>query len=117
VCLTAILSTLRSLKAIAVNRVMTDFRRDPSLLDKTPEPKGRPDYAINSSHESAIRNFIRKANKIISMLLHRLYLILFKKLILIAIFIEPRLQEHLIVGGLNLVMVHGTNLLLIQKTI
>ena len=46
-----------------VNRVMADFRRDPSLLDKTPEPKGRPDYAISSSHESAIRDFIRKANQ------------------------------------------------------
>lgn len=46
-----------------VNRVMADFRRDPSLLDKTPEPKGRPDYAINSSHEEAIRSFIRKANQ------------------------------------------------------
>ncbi|MEY3289753.1 MAG: hypothetical protein RLZZ419_1995 [Pseudomonadota bacterium] len=32
-----------------VNRVMADLRRDPSLLDKTPESKGRTDYAINSS--------------------------------------------------------------------
>ena len=46
-----------------VNRVMADFRRNPSLLDKTPEPKGRPDYAIDNSHEEAIRGFIRKANQ------------------------------------------------------
>ncbi len=46
-----------------VNRVMADFRRDPSLLDKAPEPKGRPDYAIDNSHEGAVRGFIRKANQ------------------------------------------------------
>ena len=46
-----------------VKRVMADFRRDPSLLKKPPEPKGRPGYAINGSHEEAIRNFIRNANQ------------------------------------------------------
>jgi len=46
-----------------VNRVMADFRRDPSLLDKEPEPKGRPGYAIDSSHQEAIRSFIRDANQ------------------------------------------------------
>jgi len=46
-----------------VNRVMADFRRDPLLLDKVPEPKGRPEYSIDSSHEEAIRSFIRNANK------------------------------------------------------
>ena len=46
-----------------VNRVMADFRRDPSLLDKAPEPKGRPDHTIDSSHEEVVRGFIRKANQ------------------------------------------------------
>ncbi|EDN65679.1 transposase [Beggiatoa sp. PS] len=46
-----------------VKRVMADFRRDPSLLDKPPEPKGHPSYAIDSSHEEAVRSFIRSANK------------------------------------------------------
>ncbi len=46
-----------------VNRVMADFRRDPSLLDKVPEPKGRPDYAIARTHQEAIRSFIRHANQ------------------------------------------------------
>ena len=46
-----------------VKRVMADFHRDPLLLNKTPEPKGRPSYAINSSHEEAVRHFIRNANQ------------------------------------------------------
>jgi hypothetical protein len=33
------------------------------LLDKPPEPKGRPSYAIDCSHEEAVRHFIRKANQ------------------------------------------------------
>jgi transposase len=45
-----------------VKKVMADFRRDPSLLNKAPEPKGRPGYAIDSFHEGAIRSFIRDAN-------------------------------------------------------
>lgn len=46
-----------------VNRVMADFRRDPLLLHKTPEPKGRPEYAIDNSHEGSVRSFIRNANQ------------------------------------------------------
>jgi len=46
-----------------VKRVMADFRRDPDLLNKVPESKGRPDYAIDSSHEEAVRHFIRNANQ------------------------------------------------------
>jgi len=45
-----------------VKRVVADFRRDPSLLQKAPEPKGRPGYAIDGSHEEAVRSFIRHAN-------------------------------------------------------
>ena len=46
-----------------VKRVMADYRRDPDLLNKIPEPKGRPKHAINCSHEEAVRSFIRMANK------------------------------------------------------
>ena len=46
-----------------VKRVWADYRRDPSLLNKAPEPKGRPSYAIDSSHEEAVRSFIRHANQ------------------------------------------------------
>lgn len=46
-----------------VKRVMADYRRDPSLLDKRPEPKGRPNYAVDYSHEEAVRSFIRQANQ------------------------------------------------------
>ena len=46
-----------------VKRVMADYRRDPALLNKAPEPKGRPGYAIDSSHEEAVRGFIRYANQ------------------------------------------------------
>jgi transposase len=44
-----------------VKRIMADYH--PSLLDKQPEPKGRPNYAVDCSHEAAVRNFVRKANQ------------------------------------------------------
>jgi transposase len=46
-----------------VKRVMADYRRDPLKLDQPPEPKGRPNYAIDCSHEEAVRSFIRNANQ------------------------------------------------------
>ena len=46
-----------------VKRVMADYQRDPSLLEKPPEPKGRPRYAIDSSSEAMVRSFIREANQ------------------------------------------------------
>ena len=46
-----------------VKRVMADYRRDPTSLNKTPEPRGRPSYAINCSHEEAVRSFVRNANQ------------------------------------------------------
>ncbi len=46
-----------------VKRVMADYRRDPLSLDKPPEPKGRPSYAIDGSHEEVVRHFIRTANQ------------------------------------------------------
>ncbi len=46
-----------------VKRVMADYRRDPLLLDKLPEAKGRPSHAIDGSHEERVRGFIRTANQ------------------------------------------------------
>lgn len=46
-----------------VKRVMADYRRDPKLLNKPPESKGRPGHAIDASHEETVRNFIRNANQ------------------------------------------------------
>jgi transposase len=46
-----------------VKRVIADNRRDPLLLDKPPEPKGRPSYAIDCSHQEVVRGFIRQANQ------------------------------------------------------
>jgi len=46
-----------------VNRVMADYNKDPRLLYKEPQPRGRPSYSINESHETAVRNFIREANQ------------------------------------------------------
>ena len=46
-----------------VKRVMADYRRDPQLLNKPPEPKGRPSYAIDGSYEQIVRHFIRNANQ------------------------------------------------------
>lgn len=46
-----------------VKRVMADFRRDPALLTKPPEPKGRPGYRIDGSHEERVRQYIREANQ------------------------------------------------------
>ena len=46
-----------------VKRVMADYRRDPDSLNKTPEPKGRPRHSIGSSHEEAVRSFVRSANQ------------------------------------------------------
>jgi len=42
-----------------VRRVMADYRRDPMLLEKPPEPKGHPEYIIDHSHEEAVRRFIK----------------------------------------------------------
>ena len=46
-----------------VRRVMADFNRDPSSLNRMPAPKGRPEQVIDLSHEAAIRQFIRSANQ------------------------------------------------------
>lgn len=46
-----------------VKRVMADYQRDPSLLEKPPEPRGRPHYVVDGAHEASVRCFIRQANQ------------------------------------------------------
>ena len=46
-----------------VKRIMADYNRDPSLLDEPTKMRGRPAYAINVSHQEAVRTYIREANK------------------------------------------------------
>lgn len=49
--------------AATVHRVMADYNKDPSLLDKVTQRRGRPSYSVNASHETAVRSFIREANQ------------------------------------------------------
>jgi len=46
-----------------VKRVMADYSRDPSLLDKPTKMRGRPAHSVNTSYQEAVRTFIRTANK------------------------------------------------------
>ncbi len=45
-----------------VDRVMASYRRDPDSLDVSILPKGRPEYAVDSSYQESIRSYIRSAN-------------------------------------------------------
>ena len=45
-----------------VKRIMADYNRDPSLLDEPTKMRGRPAYAVNASHQEAVRTYIRAAN-------------------------------------------------------
>lgn len=46
-----------------VKRIMADYNRDPSLLDKPAKLRGRPIYAISASYQETTRSYIRTANK------------------------------------------------------
>jgi transposase len=52
-----------SIGIATVNRVIAEYNKDPRLLDKAPQTRGRPGHSINESHETAVRNFIREANQ------------------------------------------------------
>jgi transposase len=52
-----------SIGVATVNRVIAEYNKDPRLLDKAPQTRGRPSYSISASHETAVRNFIREANQ------------------------------------------------------
>lgn len=45
-----------------VKRIMADYNRDPKLLEKPAVERGRPNYAVNISHQEAVRTYIRTAN-------------------------------------------------------
>jgi transposase len=46
-----------------VKRVMADYSRDPSLLDKPTKMRGCPAHSVSTSYQEAVRTFIRTANK------------------------------------------------------
>lgn len=56
--------TARALElgVVTVKRIMADFNRDPSLLDKPIQPKGRPGYVLPDSLQSITREYVRNAN-------------------------------------------------------
>ncbi|MFI5343954.1 MAG: hypothetical protein ACHQUC_07020, partial [Chlamydiales bacterium] len=45
-----------------VDRVMANYRKDPTSLYAPILPKGRPEYAVDSSYQEAVRTYIRSAN-------------------------------------------------------
>ena len=46
-----------------VKRVMADYNRDPDLLDEPAKTRGRPGHAVRTTHQEAVRTYIRSANK------------------------------------------------------
>ena len=51
-----------SIGLATVNRVMANYHKDPKSLDEAPQPRGRPNYAVDASHQEFVRAYIRKAN-------------------------------------------------------
>lgn len=47
----------------SVQRILADYNKDPALLDRPPQAKGRPNRMLDSSIESLVRSYIREANK------------------------------------------------------
>ncbi len=47
----------------SVKRILADFTKDPQLLDKPPQIRGRPIHAVDASQESIVRSYIRAANE------------------------------------------------------
>jgi len=45
-----------------VNRVMANYHCDPESVNAQPQSRGRPAYAIDISHQEAVRTYIRQAN-------------------------------------------------------
>lgn len=46
-----------------VKRIMSDLNKDPKLLDKEFQPRGRPTYSIDASYQEIVRGHVRQANK------------------------------------------------------
>ena len=45
-----------------VDRVLSNYKKDPDSINMPGKSSGRPSYVISNSHETAIRDFIRAAN-------------------------------------------------------
>lgn len=45
-----------------VNRTMANYHKDPESIEEHPQPRGRPNYAIDGSHQEIVRSYIRTAN-------------------------------------------------------
>ena len=61
-------STKRTANALGigeatVKRIMADYNRDPGLLDKPAQARGRPSHAVDASSQESVRNYIRSANQ------------------------------------------------------
>jgi transposase len=46
-----------------VKRIMADYNRDPDLLDGAAKTRGRPEHAVSTTHQEAVRSYIRSANQ------------------------------------------------------
>ena len=61
-------STQRTASAMGVGeatvkRIMADYNRDPSLLEREPGQRGRPSYSIDASSQEKVRLYVRTANR------------------------------------------------------
>ena len=50
------------LSRVTVNRVMSQFHKNPDGISASPQIRGRPDYAVDASNQEAVRAYIRQAN-------------------------------------------------------
>ena len=46
----------------AVRKVISEYKKDPKSIEQNQIYKGRPSYAVEISHQEAIRAYIRNAN-------------------------------------------------------
>lgn len=52
-----------SIGVATVKRIMADYNRDPSLLERPPGDRGRKSYSIDASFQEKARAYIREANR------------------------------------------------------
>ena len=50
------------LSRVTVDRVMRDYRKDPSSIDNPQKMRGKPSYAVDASNQEVVRAYVRKAN-------------------------------------------------------
>ena len=46
-----------------VNRVVAAFNKDPKSIELPKNPRGRPKFSVNESHQESVRSYIRQADK------------------------------------------------------